>query len=53
MAEDSRKPSQVDATPGSGTTKPEKVEPGTAPRLSEAEAKPDKPGRGAGGARGT
>lgn len=48
MAEDSRKPSQADATPGSGTTKPEKVEPATAPKLSEADAQPDKPGRGGG-----
>jgi len=43
MADDKQKPSEVDAQPEAGFTKPQPVEPGQAPKHSEVDALPDKP----------
>lgn len=43
MADDTPKPSQVDAQPDAGSTKPEAPKPGEAPKHAETEAQPDRP----------
>ncbi|GEP07026.1 hypothetical protein [Methylobacterium oxalidis] len=43
MTDDKQKPSEVDAQPGTGSTKPQSAEPDQSPKPSEVDAQPDKP----------
>ena len=42
MPDDPQKPSEVDAQPDAGSTKPQSTAPGQAPKHSEVDAQPDK-----------